>query len=78
MVELKRWSEKTVRREVYKFPEKHGRSNARTWTRLTVDGKLESWIPHDDYGELPASFAPSEEVQSALEKKYQDSPYASE
>ena len=75
MIELKEWSEKTVRREVYKFPEKY--SNVRTWTRLTVDGELESWIPHDDYGELPSSAAPSEEVQNTLEKQYKNSPYAS-
>jgi len=77
MIELKEWSEKTVRREAYKFPEKRGRSDARVWTRLTVDGELESWIPHDDYGELPRGFAPGEELQNTLEKQYQNSPYAS-
>lgn len=77
MLELKRWSEKTVRREVYDFPERFGRLNTSVWTRLTVDGQLEKWVPHDDYGELPASFASNEDLQSTLEEQYQNSPYAS-
>jgi hypothetical protein len=75
MIQLKEWSEKTIRREVYEFEEPHGYWEADTWTRVTVNGELDRWIPHDDYGELPEDGSSLGE-DSILEEKFQNSAHS--
>lgn len=75
MLELKAQSEKTIRREVYEFDEPHGEWEADTWTRVTVNGELDKWIPHDAYGEMARPTRATEEVRKQLESIYQNSDY---
>lgn len=75
MLELKERSEKTIRREVYEFDEPHGEWEADTWTRVTVDGNLDKWIPHDGYGEMTNPTRATEDVRKQLESIYQNSDY---
>lgn len=76
MVELKERSEKTIRREIYEFDEPHGEWEADTWTRVTVDGELDGWVPHDGYGEMARPTRVTEKVWKRLESVYQNSDYA--
>jgi hypothetical protein len=75
MLELKERSEKTIRREVYEFDEPYGGWDASRWTRVTVNGELSKWIPHDGYGEMAAPTQAPEDVKQTLEQIYQDSDY---
>lgn len=70
---LRECSQKTVRREVYEFDEEIGVWNADKWTRRTVNGDLDAWIPHDGYGELMESDRATGETKQLLEQKYQNS-----
>jgi len=71
-ITLKERSSKTVRREVYVFDEEFGPWEANTWTRRTVDGDLDKWIPHDGYGELFESDAAKGDLKQKLESIYQN------
>lgn len=73
MMKLKETTEKTVRREVYELDEEIGFWKADTWTRRTVNGELDAWIPHDGYGELQYSDRARGEEKKLLEQKYQQS-----
>ena len=75
---LKERTSKTVRREVYEFNREYGDWEASTWTRRTVDGDLDAWIPHDAYGEMFESDAATGEVKEKLENLYQQSEYSSD
>ena len=73
MIELKERSEKTIRKEVFDFGGEFGAWNASTWTRLTVNGKLDCWIPHDGYGEMMQPGG--KKISQKLEQIYQESDY---
>lgn len=62
----------TIRREVCEFDEPIGSWEAEIWTRVTVDGEVQRWVPHDEYGELPDTSAASGEIKESLEQKYQE------
>jgi len=76
MLELKERSEKTIRREVYDFDEPHGEWRATKWTRVTRDGELVKWVPHDGYGEMMSPTRATGETKQTLEQLYQESDYA--
>ncbi len=73
---LRECSEKTVRREVYEIEKEIGYWNADKWTRHTVNGELDAWIPHDGYGELQYSDRAKGEEKERLEQKFQNSQWS--
>lgn len=69
---LKETNEKTVRREVFEFEKEFGKKwETDTWTRLTVNGDLKKWIPHDEYGEMASPTRATRNTKADLEEKYQ-------
>ena len=72
-IKLKETSENTIRKEVYDFGEKLGAWNSSTWTRVTVNGELEKWVPHDAYGEMMQPGG--KKISQKLEQIYQESDY---
>lgn len=81
MIDLKESYETKIQTEVLEFDREYGGTvyggwAADTWTRKEVDGELEAWIPHDDYGELPKTSKANPELRDELESKYQNSSYS--
>lgn len=69
MMTVKKIFEKTVKREVCEFDEKIG-DWGNVWTRVTVNGDLSKWIPHDDYGEMPNTSFAKTGIKEKLESRY--------
>lgn len=76
MIELKKSYETTIRTEVFEFDAEYGDWEADTWTRREVDGELDAWVPHDDYGELSRTSKAGPELRDYLESNYQNSSYS--
>lgn len=68
---IKEKSEKTICREVCELGEPIDQAD--TWTRVSVNGNLKRWVPHDDYGEMMAPSRATGDVKSQLESIYQNS-----
>jgi len=64
-----------VKEETFEFEDLPEEAMSDTYTRRSVDGELDSWIPHDDYGPLQFgsnTAKPIEEVEELLEAMYQN------